>query len=320
MYLIGIDGGGTKTRAIVVNQAGEVVAHAECGGSNLNSTPAALVEQQMEQLIKALAEQQPDLQQQTAYIYGGFAGAYQIQNTGMLKQWLQQHCPNAQVSVSDDSMIALYAGTYGKPGIVQIVGTGSGTYGLSTTGERLRAGGWGYVIDDLGSGYYIGNEAMRAVFQAYDRRGPQTSLTEKVLAHFSLQEVPDLIRPIYSGDVKGILAPLSRYVSEEAAAGDAVSFAIIERAASYVANSLNCVAEQFGGTPVPVVLIGSVWDAYQFEQLVQQQVQFDAEWIRPRFQAEMGGIFAILAQLQLDVSMQQLEHSYETFMQKRGQR
>lgn len=318
MLLIGIDGGGSHTRAIVVNEQGTVIARASAGSSNLNSTVAHVVQHHIEQLVHNLLEQAPTLVDETKYVYGGFAGAYQPQNAEQLKHWFSALLPEATITVADDSLIALYAGTLGQPGIVQIVGTGSGTYGLSVAGERLRAGGWGYIIDDVGSGYDIGNGAMQAVFRAYDGRGEQTALTERLLAHFDETEVPNLIRHIYNGDTKGTLAPLSVYVSEEAAKGDYVAQQIIQQAAEQVAHSLNTVAQQFGAVHVPIVKIGSVWQAYEFQYYVQQAVVFEAQWITPYYPAEMGAIFAIAAMEKLPLTTEQLQQGYEVWQQERG--
>lgn len=318
MLLIGIDGGGSHTRAIVVNEQGAVLARVSVGSSNLNSTVAHVVQHHIEQLIHDLVEQVPTLVDETKYVYGGFAGAYQPQNAEQLKHWFSTLLPKAVITVADDSLIALYAGTLGKPGIVQIVGTGSGTYGLSVAGERLRAGGWGYIIDDVGSGYDIGNSAMKEVFRAYDGRGEKTSLTGRLLAHFDEDAVPNLIRHIYNGDAKGTLAPLSLYVSEEAAKGDVVAQQIIQQAAEQVAHSLNAVAQQFGASHVPIVKIGSVWQAHQFQQYVERAVAFEAQWITPYYPAEMGAIFAIASLEQLSLTTEQLQQGYQAWQQERG--
>ena len=316
MYLIGIDGGGSKTKAIAINELGEIVACAEVGSSNLNSTSMNEVEANMKELAAKLNAQNSNLQLSTKFIYGGFAGAYQPQNAKQLKQWLELEYPQAQVQVVEDSLIALYAGTFGKPGIVQIIGTGSGTYGFNEKGESVRAGGWGYLIDDFGSGYDLGKMAMSAIFQAFDNRAPQTSLTARVLTHFQVEQVPDLISSIYSGNAKSALAPLSRYVSEEAQKGDEVSFEIIGKAAKSVALSLNSVAARFTNQTIAVVKIGSVWNAHNMQQLIEQRLQFNVQWVQPACGAEMGGVFAIIEQQQLAISFDTILQNYRNWLRR----
>src|SRR5690625_7894553 len=72
------------------------------------------------------------------------------------------------ITVHHDAVTALYSGTLGEEGIVQIAGTGAITFGLTNAGEEMRVGGWGHLFSDHGSGYMIGRDALEKVFLAYD--------------------------------------------------------------------------------------------------------------------------------------------------------
>ena len=89
------------------------------------------------------------------------------------------------------------AGAPSGPALALICGTGSIVYGRTVTGELLRAGGWGYLFGDEGSGYAIGIAALRAVMRAYDGRGRETLLSELVLGRYGLHTPPELIQAIY---------------------------------------------------------------------------------------------------------------------------
>ena len=92
--------------------------------------------------------------------------------------------------VRNDAFNALYSGTLGEPGIVQIAGTGAVTLGINENGEVARSGGWGYLFDDEGSGFYLGNEALKAVFRSFDNRGKKTSLTDRITEYFASTKRP----------------------------------------------------------------------------------------------------------------------------------
>src|SRR5213078_4483038 len=94
----------------------------------------------------------------------------------------------SRVLVVNDALIALAAGAGDDPGIVIISGTGSIVYGRNERVEAARAGGWGHMIGDEGSGYWIGREALAAVMRAGDGRGPETGLTAAMLAHFQVDD------------------------------------------------------------------------------------------------------------------------------------
>ena len=94
-------------------------------------------------------------------------------------------------------MIALQAGVGDAAGIVIVSGTGSIAYGRNEHGEASRAGGWGYVLGDEGSGYWIGRLALRAVVRHADGRGRVTSLTPRLLAHFGVERAAELIHKVY---------------------------------------------------------------------------------------------------------------------------
>ena len=103
----------------------------------------------------------------------------------------------ARRSSSTTRSIALVAGVGDEPGVVIVAGTGSIAYGRNARGEAARAGGWGYVLGDEGSGYWIGRLALRAVVRQADGRGAATALTPRMLAHFGVSRPQDLIHEVY---------------------------------------------------------------------------------------------------------------------------
>jgi N-acetylglucosamine kinase-like BadF-type ATPase len=150
-----------------------------------------------------------------------------------------------RVLVVNDALIALVAGAGDAPGIVIIAGTGSIVYGRSAAGEAARAGGWGHMIGDEGSGYWIGREALAAVMRAADGRGPATDLSAEILSHFAVEDVSRLPRIVYDREAPRMaVAELGPLVQRIADAGDAVAVRILERAADELVLAAGSVASR----------------------------------------------------------------------------
>src|SRR3990170_4420420 len=114
----------------------------------------------------------------------GIAGVDREDDHTVIRGIMKRIGLKARILIVNDALVALEAGTPGQPGIVIISGTGSIAYGRNAAGEAARSGGWGHVLGDEGSGYWIGRAALRAVLRAADRRGPPTVLTRMLLKHF----------------------------------------------------------------------------------------------------------------------------------------
>ena len=147
------------------------------------------------------------------------------------------------VVVVNDALIALAAGAGDTPGIVIIAGTGSIAYGRNARRDAARSGGWGHIIGDEGSGYWIGREALSAVVRAVDGRGPSTRLTDDVLEHFAIGDISGLPRIVYDRDLPRLsVAALGPIVQRASTFGDPVARGILERAADELTLAAESVA------------------------------------------------------------------------------
>jgi N-acetylglucosamine kinase-like BadF-type ATPase len=188
--------------------------------------------------------------------------------------------------VVNDALIALVAGAGDAPGVVIIAGTGSIAYGRNAQGEAARAGGWGHMIGDEGSGYWIGREALSAVMRAADGRGPDTRLTADILEHFEVNDVSRLPRLVYDRAMPrmavAVLGPLVQRVSEQ---GDAVATRILERAAEELVLSAGSVTArlEMRGEPFTFYLSGGLFRVVPW--LVTELSRKLAE-VAPRCQVE----------------------------------
>src|SRR5262249_17217403 len=162
----------------------------------------------------------------------GIAGVDREDEAQVVRAIMRRIGYKSRVLVVNDALIALVAGARDDPAIVLIAGTGSIAYGRNGSGEAARAGGWGHMIGDEGSGYWIGREALAAVMRGADGRGPETALTSEILGHFGVADVSRLPRIVYDREMPRMsVAALGPIVQAVASGGDAVAIRILERAA-----------------------------------------------------------------------------------------
>jgi N-acetylglucosamine kinase-like BadF-type ATPase len=320
MYVLGIDGGGTKTKGVIADQRGKIIAQHTVGASNPNSMQQADVEKELIELFTALRKQAgAAVYSELSVVFAGMSGVDRDDDRILMKKMLQKCLtdisPNdCKIIVDNDGINALYSGTLGCPGIVNIAGTGSITYGMNHDGQRARVGGWGYLIGDPGSGYAIGRAALQAVFDAYDGCGEKTSLTGLILDHFSINLPPDLIEKIYEpGKARKAVAPLSQLVVKAADEGDEVAQQILVSAGEDMAKAISCLLKKlFSKTSeydkqesTLVVLTGGVYRRSDwFEPSIQDLLlkkEFKIEIIFPQVPPVAGALVAALNSVKIDV-------------------
>src|SRR3954469_6791951 len=198
MHVLGIDAGGTKTVCLLADAQGAVVSAGRGPGANLHTAGEFAVEKV---LHEAMEEALGDRAITPAAICLGIAGVDREDEMRIVRAIMRRIGYKSRTLVVNDALIALVAGARDAPGIVMIAGTGSIVYGRNANGEAARAGGWGHMIGDEGSGYWIGREAVAAVMRAADGRGPATRLSEVILTHFGVGDVSRLPRIIYDPEV-----------------------------------------------------------------------------------------------------------------------
>jgi N-acetylglucosamine kinase-like BadF-type ATPase len=132
--------------------------------------------------------------------------------------------------IENDGFISLYAGTLGGPGVAVISGTGSISVGINREKKRARAGGWGHLLGDEGSGYDIARQAIMAVLRAHDGRGPATSFATALLNQFGVQTPEGLIDLFYRQGIGKETVAAAAPIIIDAADKDAVAANIIHNA------------------------------------------------------------------------------------------
>lgn len=253
---LGVDGGGSKTLAVIVDEAGYEQGRGVAGSSNhevvgLERAVAAI----RDAVGKASAIAHADLPLTAAWI--GLAGIDHPRDIAMLTPAVRSFA--GRVRISNDAELVL-SGLPHQVGVAVISGTGSIALGRDAQGTLARVGGWGHVLGDEGSGFGIGREALQCAVRAADGRGPATALLGTILGHWQLDAPEALLERVYPTFDKTAIAALAPLVLALARAGDPVACRIEARAANELALAITAVTRRlsFVAGPLPVAFGGGV--------------------------------------------------------------
>lgn len=229
-YVIGIDGGGTASKGVVADLYGNVIARFIGGPTNYLGNDREVIDRSVSELFtKALAGREVE---DCAAICLGSAGVSSDKARENLERIIRKTGFTCPYLITTDSHTAHAGALSAKEGIVVIAGTGSICLARKDDGQTLRVGGFGHLIDDVGSGYYIGNHILQAVVRSIDGRGRETMLKNIVYRHLGIETQEELISWIYAPErSKKDIASLSALIADAAGAGDEAAVNIEKRAA-----------------------------------------------------------------------------------------
>ncbi|HEY7349097.1 MAG TPA: BadF/BadG/BcrA/BcrD ATPase family protein [Ktedonobacterales bacterium] len=256
-HFLGIDGGGSKTLAVIVDAQGIERGRALAGSANY----AAVGVEQAIKHLHAAAEQAAAcaacrLPLKAAWL--GLAGVDRPGDLALLLPWLQSLADF--IRLTNDAELLLSA-LDDAVGVALVAGTGSIALGRDARGVITRAGGWGHILGDEGSGYDIGRLALQTATRAADGRGEATALLEHIMTHWNLDRPDDMIGRVYNNDDKAEIARLSSLVFLAARAGDHAARKITRHAADELALAAItvCNALDFSGGRVALALGGGLF-------------------------------------------------------------
>lgn len=259
-YGIGLDGGGSKTLAVLADREGRELGRGTAEASNYQVVGVEAASAAIVKAIRGAFESAGIAVQPAGGLCLGLAGVGRPEDRAWVEELVRRENLAQNWTIANDGQLLLWAGTPEGWGLGIISGTGSIVYGRAADGREARAGGWGYILGDEGSGYAIGKAALQAVAQAADGRGAPTELTARLLAHWNLGRPWDLVGQVYRSGVGRVeIATLAGIVSAAAQAGDGVAQAIEAQAGRELALQALAVARQleFAGD-VPTGLGGGV--------------------------------------------------------------
>jgi N-acetylglucosamine kinase-like BadF-type ATPase len=259
-HVVGIDGGATKTIAAVLALDTFDLRFGHGGPSNVDAvgvTAAASA-------IRAATGEALG----AAGVDAGAVGTAVIGLAGTPSEELAdsiqaEFARGAACYFVNDVIAAWAAGTWLEPGVAVISGTGSHVFGVNAAGESWRTGGWGHVLGDEGSGYWLGLNGMKAALHYRDGSGPETSLLDAAVAFYGLEAVEDLQALVYGKPLtKREIAAFTEEVEKAALASDSVAAALYETAARDLATQARAPIEKLRLEGVfKVALVGGVFAA-----------------------------------------------------------
>lgn len=276
MRFLGIDGGGSKTAFLLVDEYYNEICHIQTGPSNHLSVGNDAAREAIAHGISQLTEQ-PNI------VCAGFAGAGRPESVAFYREVLQSLIPGAQVIIIESDAFISSIGAIGiDPGVLLIAGTGSIVIGREKDRSMFRVGGWGPYFGDEGSGFWIGREAVRAALRSLDSQSP-TDFTEQIAMGLGLKSISEVVGAWAAGtigvpDIAGLFSCVVDFYPTEP------SRQILTEAAAHLQSLVEIAARRVGLPDCRKSLSGSVASHPVMRELIG--IRFE----EPRHSPEWGAV------------------------------
>jgi N-acetylglucosamine kinase-like BadF-type ATPase len=295
-YLLGIDGGGSKTHAILVTLDGTVITESFGGPSNLQKLGVDKAADALFDTISECCKNANCTPEEVQSVVVGAAGAGRAADKTALADRLvaignRKKFPLKTITIESDARIALEAAFAGGPGIVLIAGTGSIAIYRTEEGQIMRAGGWGDILGDEGSGFAIARDALNAVMRQHDGRSEKTVLTKKALEHFSVEQVDQLISKIYNNNAD--IPAFAPAVFEACNERDRVAYGVLVKNSNELVELVRVLVMQVRPKKkLPVSMMGGLFESENvYSKMVKEKIVHALPHVviqNPKFSAAFG--------------------------------
>lgn len=256
-YAVGLDGGGTKTAVTIVDESGLEVHTFTSGAINYNGQDEASVQASLAEIFREIDRVCGGLHH-CAQVCIGAAGISNPTVTTRLESSVRACGYKGPLFITGDQDTALCGAHNKELGIILIAGTGSICYGKNEAGDTHRAGGYGYLIDDEGSGYSIGRDLLSVVVRAHDGRLPATVITGMVFEQLGMTSIGQIIGFVYDKQTnKKDIAALAPILSLACELGDEAALAIADKSAHSLLELVVPVAEKLSMQEGDLAMAGS---------------------------------------------------------------
>lgn len=263
-YIIGVDGGNSKTDYFLFHMQGNFIDHIRagtCSHEQFSDGYASSYRIMNEQIHALLVRNQLSMEDIAAGAFG-LAGADIPSQKKQLSRIIEQ-IGFTNYAVDNDSFLGIKAGSDTGFGICSINGSGTVTGGISPRGNRLQVGGVGSELSgDEAGGFFLGRRVLRAVYDEFYRMGPATQMTEQVMELLQISSKDVMIEYAVNGVLQRSLpnTQLMRILFACADQDDAVAIEIIDHTAKQLAKStVGCLHNLDFDIDVDIILAGSVW-------------------------------------------------------------
>ena len=311
--VLGVDGGGTKTACVLADTNGKILAATVTGPSNFLSMSGGVEEvtSLLKQAVAEVLNKAGAAEQDVETAFFAMAGVGLSGKSRAMEEIISGLPALKKCAYDIDAVAALAGATTKEWGIVTISGTGAISIGVSREGRRARAGGWGYLIGDEGSGYDIGRRGLQAAARAYDGRGTATLLQRRAEEYFRLDSLDKFRAFLYRNcGEKETVASFAPQVTAAAEKGDWTAQKILDDAGKELALTSAAVIRKLGltGTPTTVAACGGVLchSKYVFSSLREELKRKTplAKVVKPQYPAVTGAVILGFNKLQIPVTQE----------------
>ncbi len=303
-FFIGLDGGGSKTIAVSVDESGKCFAVKRADSLHVQHMDPGNISAEISGILRGLLSPVNSDINSIEYFVGGLAGADSFADSGNFELLAEDIGLAGRVSIVGDNEIALTAAFGDRPGIILISGTGSIAYGRNSEGKIGRCGGWGTILGDEGSGFNIGIVAVRKVLQSYDGILPDTTLTEIVKKEFRLNDVTSVVSKYYSGIITSTdIAALAPGVFKAADEGDNIARQIIYSAAAALSVLVeNLIQRLCLSRPVYLCFTGGILENQKImRDKVLDLLQDSVKHVKKEFPPVIGAVITAMRKSGIEI-------------------
>lgn len=296
-YYIGIDGGGTQSKGILVSEDGRTSAQATAGPSNINNIGLHPAIKNLSELVNLLLEQAGiDC---VSLIGFGLSGAGREDDRHKIDQALQTSIGGKSQAwmIHHDAYASLMGASGTQDGVIAIAGTGSIVYGIKDE-QEVRAGGWGYLLGDEGSGYFIGNLTLRILLNDFDHLLDAGDIRQPILDFYHLSGINQIISQVYSSnDPKGMISSCCETIFELAQEGSPTALSIIHQSNQAFAHQIHSVFQRLKMEAKLLFPTGSLFKNIMMQKNLETLIyNLDPEiqFAERRYPPEIGMILAVV--------------------------
>ena len=261
---MGVDGGGSTLRVAIVDATLSTRSSLRAESVNPSIVGRGVARERiLGGMLEALrlARLQPE---RIAAVGIGIAGASNLHSADWLRETVKRALPDAYPALSSDLEIALVGALARRQGVLLLAGTGCAAYGIKPDGEQLQVGGWGYLLGDEGSSYWIGAQLLRLIAKAEDAGGEQClpKLGRACLDLLELSRARELVAWVYRAEPGPAvrIASLAPFVLDQAASGDALAIDIMRRAAQHLVDLAETTKRRLTYSKADIAFAGGLLD------------------------------------------------------------
>ena len=261
---MGIDGGGSKLRIALVDANLDELSSLTAGSVNPSSIGRAAARERIQGGILAALRLANRRHENITAAGIGIAGASNLHSEEWLLETVKPVLPDSHLVLSSDMEIALVGALARRHGILLLAGTGSAVYGATPAGERLQVGGWGYLLGDEGSSFWIGLRLLRHVTETFDSGAERcmTALGRACLDELGLSQARELVAWVYQSETARAvrIASLAPLVLDHAENGENMAIDILRQAAKHLVGQVETTQRRLNYMEAPIAFAGGLLD------------------------------------------------------------